>query len=360
MLDFIAQPNILIEALAYLGRKANGNTWERMEQRIRARRMAPSETFSQALALLKELTARLDRLEEVTKADLSLFQNLEGSAHNTVGTGSPAFLLLYGTLEAYQGDAEAYIRMVCELPPEKVAFHMALALDLADDYPRQALSDRELLELVLSTTLPDNSKITVLETYRNYAELIAQIATPLKAVLCALSQETEAVCALCSVLAEKIQAEGCERYLASTSRLTPAEGLDYQLRPFLFGMDTCLVSEENAGAVQVYCGILRKELLTMLSGQTPVQEDVYDAFKLLGDRTRFDILCFLRGRSAYGQELSCHFGLSRNTIHHHMNKLISYGLVRCTAEGNRVYYSLDAQAIGLLLERQREVFSDEA
>lgn len=94
----------------------------------------------------------------------------------------------------------------------------------------------------------------------------------------------------------------------------------------------------------------------MLNTQTPLRDDVYDAFKLLGDRTRFDILCYLRDHSAYGQELSTHFGLSRNTIHHHMSKLATHGLVRCVTDGNRVYYSLDQEAMEILLERQKRLF----
>ena len=357
MTELVAQPNLLIEALAYLGRKANGNTWAHMEERLRERRLSPSAVFTRSLALLKKLAARLDRLEAVRQADLTLFRNLEGSAHNTVGTGSPAFFLLYATLEDYSGDTDAYLRAVCALPPEKFSYHIALALDLADDYPRQTLDDSAFLALVLSSALPDSSKIAILNAHRNYAALISQLSAPLKAVIAALSQETETLAALSEVLCEKVQAEGCAQYLSRTTRLTPSEDQDYRLRPFLFGMDTCLTSDESAGVVQVYCGILRDELLTMLSGQTPVQEAVYDAYKLLGDRTRFDILCYLRVRSAYGQELSAHFGLSRNTIHHHMNKLLSYGLVRCTTAGNRVYYSLDTQAIDLLLNRQKDLFS---
>ena len=158
------------------------------------------------------------------------------------------------------------------------------------------------------------------------------------------------------MLSRDIQSAGCAGYLAQTSHLVPAPGGQYLLRPFIFGMDTSLTSDRPDGSVCVYCGILREELLAMLSGQTPIRDNVYEAFHLLGNRTRFDILCYLRDHSAYGQELSGRFGLSRNTIHHHMNKLMACGLVRCTTDGNRVYYALDAGAIDLLLEQQRQLF----
>lgn len=75
----------------------------------------------------------------------------------------------------------------------------------------------------------------------------------------------------------------------------------------------------------------------------------------LADQTRFDILCHLRDHDAYGQELAARFSLSRNTIHHHMTKLLSAHLVKCTVDGNRVYYRANEQSIRRLLERQREL-----
>ena len=200
------------------------------------------------------------------------------------------------------------------------------------------------------------SKVAILDTFRRSGELVEEATAPLAAVLEALEGERDTLAALTGVLSRDIQSAGCAGYLAQTSHLVPAPGGQYLLRPFIFGMDTSLTSDRPDGSVCVYCGILREELLAMLSGQTPIWDNVYEAFHLLGNRTRFDILCYLRDHSAYGQELSGRFGLSRNTIHHHMNKLMACGLVRCTTDGNRVYYALDAGAIDLLLEQQRQLF----
>ena len=60
------------------------------------------------------------------------------------------------------------------------------------------------------------------------------------------------------------------------------------------------VKEPIWDSYKVYCGILRKELLTMLTEQRNSGDDIYEAYRLSGDRTRFDILCNLRGRSACG------------------------------------------------------------
>lgn len=108
--------------------------------------------------------------------------------------------------------------------------------------------------------------------------------------------------------------------------------------------------------MRIYGGVLRRELMELVSGRTSAQDQVCETYRLLGDSTRFDILCYLRGRTAYVQELSTRFSLSRNTIHHHMNKLSDCGLVQCTIHGNRTFYTLDEEQVQLFLERQAALF----
>lgn len=354
---YISHPNLLMEALSYLGRGAGENTWEYMEERIRQRGIHPSPIFTESLNRLKQLTARLNRLNLFEDAEtIAYFRNMEGFPKNTIGSASPAFLIFYGLLEKFDGDFEHLEEYTLSLQPEQISYHMALALDLADDYPSGLIPSHTFMDMVLSLSIPDNSKVSILNVYRRFHSIFRQVIVPVKeAVLCLQKEQT--LCEeLCQVLNEKIQSEGCEKYLSRTSRLVPAEGTEYILRPFLFGMDTSLTSQLSTEENCVYCGILREYLLDMLSGQVSPQDTVYEIFRLLGDRTRFDLVCYLNHHTAYGQELSAKFGLSRNTIHHHMSKLSATGLVHCTANGNRVYYSLDEQMILMLLEQQKELF----
>lgn len=119
-------------------------------------------------------------------------------------------------------------------------------------------------------------------------------------------------------------------------------------------MDTNLSSDIAPGRVCIYCGILRKSLLEMLDGQSSVSNTVYEAFRVLGDKTRFDMLCYLKDHPTYSQDLAARFNLSRNTIHHHMSKLLATNLVKCTIDGNRIYYSLDTGNLGIAVKRPEE------
>lgn len=356
-MNYVNSPNLLLETLSCMSRIANGNTWADMEERIQRRGFRPTEAFGQTLGHLTALTARLTGLQALEQPEIAVwFQNMEGFPRNTIGSASPAFLVFYGLLERFDGNWEALDRYVSGLGQEQVAYHLALALDLADDYPDGTIPEPVFLDMVLSQALPDGSKITILNVFRNFAGLYRQMVEPVRTVLEQLARERLALEELCQVLNRKILTEGCEAYLARTSRLEPEEDTQYELRPFLFGADTSLTSQQPDGTTRVYCGILREELLDMLSGKLSMRDSVYEAVRLLGDRTRFDLICYLRDHKAYGQELSAQFGLSRNTIHHHMSKLCATGLVRCNTHGNRVYYSLDERMIRLLLEHQKELF----
>lgn len=350
------KPNLFLESLACLGRTANGHTWSQMETQLRQKNVAITAPFADALALLSALTARLDPQTILKEAEHpGDFQNLPGFPRNTIGSASPAFFVLYGLLERTP-DTRALEDYAAALTPEQTAYHLALALDLADDWPGGAIPTQIFLDMVLALSLPDSSKITILNILRDFPGWLHRILPPVQQLLNRLSREQKILEELSDILNEKILHEGCEAYLSRTSRLVQAQDIRYRLRPFLFGMDTTLSSQLGERECCIYCGILRDEMLEMLHSRSDHRDTVCEALRLLGDRTRFDLVCYLRDHEAYGQELSAKFGISRNTIHHHMSKLSAVGLVRCTASGSRVYYKLDQEVVLFLLQRQRELF----
>lgn len=357
-MTIMQQPNLLLEALSYLGRRANGSTWEHIEHRIHLRKIDPAPSFLHTMEQLKNLSGYLNDAIHLDAEELTeLFGNIEGFPHNTIGSSSVAFLLFYPLIDTYEGNADQLLSYLHGLSADHVAYHIAFTLDLTDrDNSLESFGEHELIDSILSLSIPDKSKLAILGICHNYHSLADRIAAILFPAVRILEQHTDLINTLSSDFAALVEEMGPRHYLEETSHLELCIDSDYIIRPFLFGMDTTLASELLSDRVFVYCGILRKELLTMLTEQRNSGDDIYEAYRLLGDRTRFDILCYLRGRSAYGQELCEHFSLSRNTIHHHMSKMISSGLVTCIIDGNRTYYTLDKEAFSLLIHRQEELF----
>ena len=76
-MTIMQQPNLLLEALSYLGRRANGSTWEHIEHRIHLRKIDPAPSFLHTMEQLKNLSGYLNDAihldaEELTELFLKL------------------------------------------------------------------------------------------------------------------------------------------------------------------------------------------------------------------------------------------------------------------------------------------------
>lgn len=356
-MEYSASPNVLLEALAYLGARANGNTMERMEERLQARGISDLAAFRAQYAPIQTLRQELDREVPLHQAQMDrLFRNLEGFSFSTTGSYSPAFLLFYPMLCRYNGDFDALMEQMAALSPDHVARHLMISLSLEDRLgPDETGAGALLTECVRSLSVPARSRAALLELYEDYQILLPAMGGCLRLAVNALERRRPQLEAMARQFGRELEQTGCEAYLRKTSSLTLSQGTDYLLRPFLLGPDTNLSLEipEAEGRVVLYCGVLRQFLQALLNASEGAGDQVFEAIKLLGDRTRFDILCYLRDHPAYGQELSEHFCLARNTIHHHMSKLLNAGLVTCTVDGNRVYYAIDREHLAPILRQQQ-------
>lgn len=353
-MEFHSGLNLMLEALAYLGRRAGGYGSEWMLERLRSRGVEDLRPIEALLEPIVRVTKELDRAVDTDPERLQyLFGNLPGFPYNTIGTYSRGFLLLYPMVSQYRGSCDAVLDRARSRTAAQLAGDLAMMLDLGEE---PELTGEELSARVLSLTVPAESKVAVLELYHRGGETLEEamaLVTRTAAMMETIRPRLELCCA---PFLRQVRELGPEAVLAQTSSLNSDPQRSDIVRPFLFGLDTLLaLTPTGSGSVQVFCGILRRELQEALASAKGPEVEVFDAIRLLADQTRFDILCHLRDHDAYGQELAAKFGLSRNTIHHHMTKLLAAHLVKCTMDGNRVYYRVDKETVSRLLDRQREL-----
>ena len=71
-----------------------------------------------------------------------------------------------------------------------------------------------------------------------------------------------------------------------------------------------------------------------------------EALKAMADPTRLKIMLMLEGRRRTVNEIVEFFDLSQPTISRHLQTLANAGLVRREKSGQKVFYSLDGDALG--------------
>lgn len=79
---------------------------------------------------------------------------------------------------------------------------------------------------------------------------------------------------------------------------------------------------------------------------TPTPQVAPEALKAMADPTRLKILLMLEGRRRTVNEIVEFFELSQPTISRHLQTLADAGLVRREKSGQKVYYSLNGDALG--------------
>lgn len=80
-----------------------------------------------------------------------------------------------------------------------------------------------------------------------------------------------------------------------------------------------------------------------------MESHALEVLKLLSDRSKFEILSYIRDKSAYGSELAKHLDLTTATISHHMGGLLGKGLVELEKENNRIFYRANTEEIAEVL-----------
>lgn len=162
-MEYFPQINFLLEALAYLGRRAAGHTAADILERLRGRGVTDLDSFRRQLQPFSALMERLERSVTISPEALqALFGNLVGFSYNTIGSASPAFLLFYPMTFFYDGDFDGLLDRMRRLTPEHLANYLAISLGIADELPGPVeITGDELTARVLALSVPAESKVAI-------------------------------------------------------------------------------------------------------------------------------------------------------------------------------------------------------
>ena len=107
---------------AYLGRRAAGNTAQRLLERLQSNGVQDLDRFRQRLNPIGALMDRLNRQLPIPEEDLQkLFGNLSGFPYNTIGSSCLAFLLFYPMTAGFAGDLDEVVKALEQMPAERLA-----------------------------------------------------------------------------------------------------------------------------------------------------------------------------------------------------------------------------------------------
>ena len=226
-MEILHEINPALEALAYLGSRANGHTLDRLEERLQARGVRKAEPFHRASAALRELLQDLDAEVSVPAETLQrLFGDIKGFSYSTIGSYSPAFLFFYPMLSRRQ-DFETLMQRMERLTPDETARNMMISLSLEEQSGPAAGAAAKLVSRVLALTIPTESRLALLEIHQNYRTLLPEIAACLRPAIAALETESGRIQEIIEAFCREVEGLGTESYLRETSSLAITPEVHY-------------------------------------------------------------------------------------------------------------------------------------
>ena len=89
--------------------------------------------------------------------------------------------------------------------------------------------------------------------------------------------------------------------------------------------------------------------MTSLKEKEEGSEYMAKVLKLLSDRSKLEILSYIKNKKAYGSELAKQLNLTNATVSHHMSGLVNAGLVIMEKEDTKIYYRTNIEEISEVL-----------
>lgn len=116
------------------------------------------------------------------------------------------------------------------------------------------------------------------------------------------------------------------------------ESEDYSIHVSYFAFNYyLLLNPDDSGKTLIILGYQAdKNFLLEKADKDKLQR----LFKILADKTRFDIICALNGRPYFTQELADKFSLAPSTVNYHLSAMLELDIVTIGRENHRVYYAL--------------------
>lgn len=85
-------------------------------------------------------------------------------------------------------------------------------------------------------------------------------------------------------------------------------------------------------------------------------DNMQPVFKALGDKSKADILLYIKDKPAYGAEIAKQFSLTTATVSHHMNKLLQLRIIHAEIHDGRVYYQVRKDELASMFEQCKKIF----
>lgn len=354
----------------------NEKPFAEKEKELLARNEDHAEGITRIFGLLKRIEKEAGKVFGRQKKEISFYFRYERENEDDNLFPLADFLLLSDTMVCFRGKRPAQMKKELEEMPEEEycrIFGETLQHYGCNIYDFECEKDKtpaDVTKRILKMKLPDELKLNLQEMFWNREEHREKLFALLEKGIAFLHQFEEElqeeVERFYQYWKERLEKQSFFDYIKEELQLDvgPNE-LGYEIWVSLIAVSRISYGREleDDGSCKgkdiAHVGTLVAAGINPLFNREKSEKELEmyaaDVLKVLSDRSKFEILSYIKDKSAYGSELAKYMGLTTATISHHMNALLLCGLVEMERENNRVFYRENKQAVEEVLEYCRKV-----
>lgn len=355
-----SEPLPLLEAYSFLCQKCAGFSVEGFFRKIFLRQPNRRREYDAFCGILSALWRQLETAIAAPPSEVNaFFAPLRPNDRTSFGAETATIAdLLIGDQADFAADGEngffSLIQADGGAVPQRVAALVSAAADgiPAEEPGERALSAAELFQAVNRSDFPETAKLMLtdaaldpignVERLRKVLLPVADAFSAAREIWLPLLEPYRSVCAECG------NAEGVIRLLTGIDLSAKSEQItEFRTYPSvcLFNVTRVLSPVPPETDVIGFIGVLQGEFKHGTALGPNEKNELSRTLEIMGDQSRFDILCTLAEHPAYGRELADALGISTSTVSQHMTTVSGAGLVANKSVGRKTYYSLNRENV---------------
>lgn len=348
--------NPLLEAMTYLNRRANGTPAAEFAAELAENNPAHRARIESVAAPVVMLQKKLDAIpvdEELLRLFFGEFKNESPAPYPAPGFGFNAAALFF--TECLYRDCTSFdviaARCAARTKEEQIVAFLTALLDSCEMLPDDCDDDfTQFFDLLNKKNIAAEAKLTIIDMLTHYDERLESLCTLMRPFVVSTAESSDifqpVIDEFNSLYPCAADARAHFEELLST-KLPQGDALT--LFPYLFGFDKYICAfnnREKVGAftANLFIGALYGDLRRMNTLSVSPRSVAHLA-KAISDPSRLELLCAIRIKPAYGQELAERTELFPTTVSHHMAKLLDAGFVESVPEQGKNYYILNKNGV---------------
>ncbi|MBQ8821708.1 MAG: winged helix-turn-helix transcriptional regulator [Lachnospiraceae bacterium] len=373
---FVGKVDYLAEAMRLLSHMGSGETYGEFKKELSRKYNVGTVAFEEKFQLLIDIEK--DALKCLRGKEDLVQEYFGSSQQDGEGRGLAILVILwedsapwnYMSLEELKKELET-------ISEEEYCKRYSMALRcyesrIQDEWGQKACENpMDVIRFLMDMDLPEGEKWklqTIFLKPGTHREKVFELLENVIVVLQKYSEELERLAEAFAVyweqkLVGRDMAEFINERIGFSLEDNP---LGFCMRPGIFSPSAISMyakaeEDEQLSTPYVFTvGILfDDDFLISVTGADIKEKQEYNlkVLKMLSDSSKFEILSYIKDKSAYGSQLAKHLGLTTATISHHMSALLSVGLVTMETKESKVYYKGNAKAIAEVLDYCKQVLA---